>query len=43
MNEPSPEVNPANQFGSIVWGSSTKGLSTGTTSGKDNFSKIIFF
>ena len=28
--------------GSIVWGSSTKGLSTGTTSGKANFSKIIF-
>ena len=43
MNEPSPEVNPAIQFGSGIRGFSTIGLTTGTTSGKANFSKIIFF
>ena len=38
MNEPSPDVNPANQFGSIVDGVVTSGLSTGTTSGNSAFS-----
>ena len=36
MNEPSPEVNPAIQFGSGIRGFSTIGLTTGTTSGKAN-------
>ena len=34
MNEPSASVIPASHSGSIVVGSSTKGLSTGTTSGR---------
>ena len=38
--QPSPSVNPANHCGSIVWGSSTKGLSTGTTSGKAFFKTL---
>ena len=36
--QPSPEVNPASHCGSIVFGVSTLGLSTGTTLGKANWS-----
>ena len=43
MKKPSPATNPANQCGSIVCEIITRGLSTGTTDGKANFSKIIFF
>ena len=38
LKEPSPEVNPANQFGYRNFGLSTVGLTTGTKSGKANCS-----
>jgi hypothetical protein len=43
MKEPSPEANPAIQYGSIgsSFVTSTKGLSTGIWSGKASF--LLFF
>ena len=40
LTQPSAEVKPANQFGSIVWGRRTIGLSAGTTSGKAAFNPL---
>ena len=37
IKHPSADVNPANQFGSIIFVFSTRGLATGTTSVKANF------
>ena len=36
-------MNPANQFGYLIFWFLTSGLITGITSEKSNFSKIIFF
>ena len=43
IKHPSADVNPANQFGYLIFWFLTSGLITGITSGKSNFSKIIFF